>query len=342
MRQVDFIGKRNTWFLISALLILVGLVSMAIPGRGLKLGIDFTGGVLMDLRFAAPVTTTEVQDVLTSVGLSGSQVQKSDLENEALIRTKSLTAEQTKTLNAALEAKFGKFETLRVEDVKAVVGSELTRKGLLALLLANIGMVIYVTVRFEYKFALTAVAAITHDILIVLSAYSILGLEANSPLIAAVLTIVGYSINDTIVVFDRIRERLKSRTKESLGDLVNRSINQTMTRSLNTSLTTMLAILAVLLFGGRTTRDFAIALMVGVTAGTYSSIFVASPLWYLWKLKEERETHRAAQAPQPVRPAVGSSARPAASGQVAAVVGGNKSTGGRKSDRKSTRLNSSH
>lgn len=301
-KQIDFIGMRKVWFLVSAAVILAGLISIALPGRGLRLGIDFTGGVMLDLRFERAVTTSEVREALSNVGLAGSQIQRTqDSPNEVLIRTRSVTQEEFKAMNAALESRLGKFQTLRIEEVKGVIGGELTRKGLLALLIANVGMIIYITLRFEYKFALTGIAALVHDVLVVLGVYSILGLEANSPLIAAVLTIVGYSINDTIVVFDRIRENLKKRKKESLAEVVNLSINQTMTRSLNTSLTTLLAVLAVFVFGGRTTRDFALALMVGITAGTYSSIFIASPLWYLWKFSEERAGLAAQNTPQPAR-----------------------------------------
>jgi preprotein translocase subunit SecF len=155
-----------------------------------------------------------------------------------------------------------------------------------------VGIVLYVTLRFEYKFALTGIAALVHDVLVMVGMYSLLGYEANSSFVAALLTIVGYSINDTIVVFDRIRENLKTRRRESLADVVNASINQTMARSINTSLTTLLAVFAVFIFGGRTIRDFTVALMIGITAGTYSSVFVASPLWYLWKM---REAHTEAQ-----------------------------------------------
>jgi len=288
-RQIDFIGMRKTWFAISALLIAIGLVSLVMPGRGLRLGIDFTGGILADLTFDKAISTGEVRDALNSVNLGGAQIQKTtDAANEVLIRTRSLTAEEQRAMNSALESKVGKFQILRLEEVKGVIGQELARKGVLALLLAGVGMIAYITVRFEYKFALTGMAALVHDVFLVIGFYSLTGLEANSPLIAVVLTIIGYSINDTIVVFDRIRENLKSRRRESLKDIVNASINQTMTRSLNTSLTTLLAVLAVFLFGGRTTRDFALALLVGITTGTYSSIFVASPLWWMWKVAEER------------------------------------------------------
>lgn len=308
-KQIDFIGKRNVWFTISAIVILIGLVSMALPGRGLKLGIDFTGGLLMDVKFEKAATTASVHQALATVGLENAQIQiASDDNTEVIIRTRSLTQDESKAMNQALEKESGKFEVLRVEEVKGVIGSELTRKGLFALLIANVGIIIYVTLRFEYKFALTGIAALIHDVLVVLGFYSILGYEANSSFVAAVLTIVGYSINDTIVIFDRIRENLKTRRREPLADVINLSVNQTMARSINTSLTTLLALLAVFFFGGRTIKDFTVALMIGIIAGSYSSIFVASPLWYLWKMREEAQ----ATAPAGTRPTAQTAVQPLA------------------------------
>ncbi len=296
-KRIDFIGMRKVWFIISAILILVGFVSMAIPGRGFRLGVDFTGGLLTDVKFEKPVTTSGVREAVVGAGVEGAQVQIASEDNtQVILRTRSLTQDESKAMNQALEKQLGKFEVLRVEEVKGVIGSELARKGLFALVIANIGMVIYITLRFEYKFALTGIAALIHDVLVVIGFYSILGYEANSPFVAAILTIVGYSINDTIVVFDRIRENQKTMRREPLSEVVNVSINQTMARSLNTSLTTLLALLAVFFFGGRTIRDFTVALMIGITTGTYSSIFIASPLWYLWKMREELQaTHPVAE-----------------------------------------------
>ncbi len=296
--QIDFIGKRKIWMIVSACLIFAGIVSIAIPGRGLKLGIDFTGGLLVDYAFENEVTTAEMREVLAGIGIHGAQIQMS-AQNEVLVRTRALTQEEHRQLNEALLTELGQFEMLRIEEVKPVIGRELTQRGLTAVALATLGMILYVTLRFEFKFAIAGIVALLHDVLIVIGAYSILGMEANSPLIAAVLTIVGYSINDTIVVFDRIRENMKTRRRESLKEITNLSINQTITRSLNTSLTTMLAILAVMLFGGRTIREFSTALFLGVAAGTYSSVFVASPVWYLWKRREERQGFEEV-APEPV------------------------------------------
>lgn len=315
-KQIDFIGKRNVWFTISAIVILIGLVSMALPGRGLKLGIDFTGGLLIDVKFEKAATTASVHQALATVGLENAQIQiASDDNTEVIIRTRSLTQDESKAMNQALEKESGKFDVLRVEEVKGVIGSELTRKGLFALLIANVGIIIYVTLRFEYKFALTGIAALIHDVLVVLGFYSILGYEANSSFVAAVLTIVGYSINDTIVIFDRIRENLKTRRREPLADVINLSINQTMARSINTSVTTLLALLAVFFFGGRTIKDFTVALMIGIIAGSYSSIFVASPLWYLWKMREEaqaRQQGTQATAPAGTRPTAQTAVQPLA------------------------------
>jgi len=175
----------------------------------------------------------------------------------------------------------------RVEEVSGVIGKELTQKAILALVVANAAQVIYITLRFEFKFAVAAVVALIHDVLITVGMFSILGIEVNSPFVAAILTIIGYSINYTIVVYDCIRENLKARKKEDLKTLVNRSIAEARMRSIKTSLTTLRAVVAILVFGGQTIREFSLALAIGITTGTYSSIFIASPLWVLWKNKEE-------------------------------------------------------
>jgi len=178
-----------------------------------------------------------------------------------------------------LEKEIGKLEILRSEKVGPTIGKELRRAGILALLIAIILMVIYITFRFEFKFALAAIGALIHDILVTLSIFSIFQLEINSSFIAAILTIFGYSINDTIVIFDRIRENLKKAKKEELIPLVNKSIKETLARSINTVVTTLFVLLALYFFGGETTKIFVLAMLIGITSGAYSSIFTASPLW---------------------------------------------------------------
>ena len=178
------------------------------------------------------------------------------------------------------------IETIRMEEVDPIVGQELKEKALLATIIASLGMIIYITLRFEFKFAITAILAVLHDALIVLGFFALFKIPINAPFIAAILTILGYSINDTIVIYDRIRENIRLLHKETLDKIINISLKQTLTRSINTSLTTLLAIIMLYFFGGETIKDFTLALIIGIIAGTYSSIFIASPLWYTWKKTE--------------------------------------------------------
>jgi preprotein translocase SecF subunit len=300
---MSFTGMRKIWFLFSAVLIIIGLASLAI--NGLNYGIDFTGGTIVHLNIGQQFTMEEVRGVLEPLGLEGAVVQKVGMEDvsegeqqELLIKSKELTAAQQDEVFDAFQARYDLSEEdlLRVENVGAVVGNELKRQALLALLIASIGMVIYITFRFEFRFAITAIAALLHDALVVLAFFSLFHVEVNGPFIAAILTILGYSINDTIVIFDRIRENLKNRRKEQLSDVVEKSIRQTLQRSINTSATTLLVLITLFIFGGVTLRPFISALLVGVSFGTYSSIFIASPLWLTWKEMELRKTTTAKTA----------------------------------------------
>jgi len=281
--------KRAKLFIsISVLVIVVGIISLAV--QGLNLGIDFTGGTLLDLQFQKPVTTAQITDVLADYKLEkGSKVQEMG-GNRILIRTHTFDSEQQRTeiLNS-LKAKVGNFEVMRIDKVDAVIGKELTQKALWALLLAALGMVAYISYRFEFKFAVTAVLALLHDAVIVIGIFSLLQLEIDSSFVAAILTIIGYSINDTIVVFDRIRENLRARRRLDFDKLVDDSVNETLTRSINTSLTTLLVVFALIFFGGETIRNFMLALAIGILSGTYSSIFVASPVWAYWRKATDRK-----------------------------------------------------
>ena len=191
-------------------------------------------------------------------------------------------------IDDSLSKHFGEVQARRTEMVGPVVGQELVKQALMALLLAAIGMLIYLSFRFEYRFATVAVLAVLHDALIVLGIFALLAKEINSPFIASILTVVGYSVNNTIVIFDKIRENMSFRKRESWAELANKSINETLTRSINTSLTTLLAVLALFFFGGATIQDFVLALLLGIVVGTYSSVFVAGPLWVVWKDWDDR------------------------------------------------------
>lgn len=288
------------WFTASGIVIFLGLVSLLIPGRGLNLGIDFTGGNLLTLRFSEAVTESEIREVLAKHELGGSSIQLAQTRGgsltagqEVIIQTPPINPEQKRQVLDAMEAKLGSFEKLGDEAVDAAFSRELRTKAILALLIASLGMVAYITFRFEFKFAIAAILALIHDSFIVTGIFSLLRIPVSISFIAAILTIVGYSINDTIVVFDRLRENLKLRRGRSLRELVDTSVIETLTRSINTSLTTLFAIAAVFLLGGSTVREFSLALVLGIIVGTYSSIFIASPIWLLWKESEQRKLQTA-------------------------------------------------
>jgi preprotein translocase SecF subunit len=297
MRNIDFMSLRKFTFPLSAFIIVIGIVSLLTTG--LNLGIDFTGGTILHLDITQEFELGEVREVLGDFGLEGASVQKVGIEgigegqkHEVLIKTHSLTPQEQDDVFTAFQERFNLSDDnlLRVENVGAIIGGELQRNAFLALLVASIGMIIYITFRFEYRYALTAIVALLHDAMIVITFFSVFRLEVNSPFVAAILTIVGYSINDTIVIFDRVRENMKNRRKETIADVVNNSISASLTRSINTSVTTLFVLVTLFAFGGVTLRGFMTALLVGVIAGTYSSIFVASPLWLAWKERETRKT----------------------------------------------------
>lgn len=290
--KFDIVGKRYWWFLLSALVLIPGLISMAV--QGFNLGIDFTGGNLLDLKFAQPVTVAQIRDVLADYQLENSTIQLAltgaeDKSNNVFIRSHVLSEEERRAVLKGFETKLGAFEVLRVEKVGAVIGSELTQQAILALLISWALMIVYITYRFEFKFAVAGIATLVHDILIVMGIFSLLQKEIDASFVAAILTIVGYSINDTIVIFDRIRENLKTYKKsEGLGELVNRSIWQTMTRSIYTVLTVIFATASLYFFGGETTKNFSLALLIGFASGAYSSIFNASQIWVTWRMWDEK------------------------------------------------------
>lgn len=291
--KFDIIGRRYWWFLLSFLVLLPGFISMAV--QGFNLGIDFTGGTILDLKFARPVTVVEVRDVLKNYQMENSTIQLAlsdnvESANNVLIRTHVLSEDERRAVTAGLEQELGSFEVLRVEKVGATIGAELTRQALIALVVSWLLMIAYITYRFEFKFAVSGIAALVHDLLVVLGIFSLLQKEVDATFVAALLTIVGYSINDTIVIFDRIRENLKTHRKtESFQELVNRSIWQTMTRSIYTVCTVLFATIALYIFGGEATKNFSLALIIGFTSGCYSSIFNASPIWVTWKEYEEKQ-----------------------------------------------------
>lgn len=290
--KFDIIGKRYWWFALSAIILIPGLVSMVL--HGFNLGIDFTGGTILDLKFASPVTVAQVREVLVDQHLENSVIQlvsteQTEASNNLFIRTHVLSNDESQVLFANMEKHLGKFEVLRSEKVGAVVGSELTRQALLNLVVVCALLIAYISYRFEYQIAVSAILAILHDVFIVLGIFSLFHIEMDSSFVAAILTVIGYSMNEAIVVFDRIRENLKTHRKtESFQDLVNRSIGQTFTRSIYTLLTVLFACASLHFFGGESTKNFSLAMLIGFLSGAYSAIFNASPIWVTWKEYDER------------------------------------------------------
>ena len=300
MPKFDIVGRRKLWFAVSALLIAAGLVSMLV--RGFNFGIDFTGGTIMDLKFTKAVTVADVRQSLQKYNLEGSTIQLSgddsgiESADAVMIRTVDLEEEQRKEVMASLREDVGDYTVLREEKVGAIIGSELIFNAVTALAISWFFIILYVAYRFELNFGVAAVIALIHDIFIVLSVFSFTGRQIDSSFVAALLTIVGYSINDTIVIFDRIRENLKLHFRRGgdVEELVNRSIYQTLTRSLYTVFTVLFTTFALYLFGGETTKDFAFALIVGFSSGCYSSIFIAGPLWIFLRNRADAKRRLAA------------------------------------------------
>ncbi len=276
--NIDFMGRRKLALLISLILIIVSIAAMFV--RGLNLGIDFTGGTLVEVGYPDNVELDMVRQGLASSGFSDAIVQHFGTSKDVLIRLPVTAADEDKATlsNRVIEAfsLTGKPEMRRVEFVGPQVGDELRDKGGLAMLYALIGILIYVALRFEWRFSLGSVAALIHDVILVVGFFAITQVEFNLTVLAALLAVIGYSLNDTIVVFDRIRENFRRIRKRTSEDIINVSINQILSRTLMTSLTTLLVLIALYLFGGEVIHAFSIALIVGVVVGTYSSIYVAS------------------------------------------------------------------
>ena len=284
--RFDFMGKIKAAMIISGIVILIGLGSIVISG-GLKYGIDFAGGTLVQLQFKSPPDIEVIRDGLKTIGLGESTIQEFGSKKDILIKVER-SEEKLEAVGAMVKRSLsGKFHfddiiVERVEMVGPKVGRDLREKALLSILYAIIGIVIYISWRFEFQYAIAAIIALMHDVLVTMGAFSILDKEFTLVIVAAFLTIIGYSLNDTIVVFDRIRENLRRKGKRSLSEIINSSINQTLSRTLLTSGTTLLVVLALFFFGGEIIHDFSFALLVGVFVGTYSSIFIASVFLVYW------------------------------------------------------------
>jgi len=272
--DIKFVSKRKKFYQISAAVILIGIISLLF--QGLNYGIDFAGGTLIQVDFEQNASITDIRDVLGEMNLAGSTIQSLS-GNEFVIRTDQTALQQREEILETLENRIGAFEVLKVEMVGPVIGESLKRLAVFAIIFAFIGIILYITVRFEFKYAITSIIALGHDVLIALAILSVLQKEISIPIIAAILTIVGYSLNNTIVIFDRLRENLKLKSRPILEETIDLSINQSLTRTVNTAITTLLPVLALYFFGG-TLSDFAFVLLIGIVVGTYSSICMAGPL----------------------------------------------------------------
>lgn len=285
--NIPFMRWRRAGFFLSGAITVLAVLSVVL--WSLNFGIDFAGGSLWTIRFSQPVTDQQLTEFFSEQGLDNPVVQRVEqvgaAGSEFLIRTHPVGDEARQAILAGLGQRFGEFELLRFDDVSPSIGEEIQTNAVKALIFAVAGMIIYITLRFEYRFALTAIAGLVHDIIVVVGVYSLFRFEVDTAFIAAVLTVFGYSVNDTIIVYDRIRENRRHYRRDQLVELVNDSVNQTFTRTITTSVTTILALVAIAVFGGVTLRPFAIALIAGIVAGTYSTIFVASALWLEWRLK---------------------------------------------------------
>lgn len=301
--KLQVIRQRGLWWTTSAILILVGIVGMALSwqhyGAPLKPSLDFVGGTRLQIErdctqpdnCSKPIDVGVVRAVMTEAGLGNSSIQVVD-QNGLSIRTSTLTGDQRDRLVSTLATKVGKFDPAKtqIDTVGPVLGQQLLSSGLIALLVSFAGITAYLSLRFKFDYAVFALIALVHDVLITVGIFAILGLvlgvEADSLFIVALLTIVGFSVNDTVVIYDRVREVLATNPEQSIDDVVDLAVNQTLTRSINTTLTVLLSLVSIFLFGGETLKYFALALIIGFIAGAYSSIFIASTLLALWRSRQ--------------------------------------------------------
>ncbi len=296
--NIDFIKRRKIGFLVSAIFIVAGILSLIING-GPKYGIDFTGGTLIEFDFTPdnpdlpPIAIQEIRDVLSLQGYSDAEIQEFGNPNYVLIKIKtseSAKEDESKVIKI-LQDKFPKYAgnkeiaefERRREHVGSKIGEELRGKAVIAILISLLGIILYIWWRFELTYGFAAILALFHDVIITIGLFSIFGKELNIAVIGALLAIIGYSLNDTIVVFVRIREDLKVYRREKYESIINHSINEVLSRTVITSLTTLFVVLALFIFGGEVIHNFAFALLCGVVVGTYSSIFIASPILVAYK-----------------------------------------------------------
>lgn len=290
----DVIKARNIWFMVSALLMAAGVIALVV--YGLNLGVDFKGGSLSEVRISSGPASAEVQEFVNTLGFGASLVQQNDRGNYN-VRVGELAEEQHQEYLKKLAEKYGEVEEIQFTSIGPTISGEITRRAFYQLILVTLGILAYIAWAFRkvpkplssWRFGWAAIVALIHDLFVVVGVFAILGhffhVEIDALFVTALLTVLGFSVHDTIIVFDRIRENLRRLSHQSFDQVVSRSINQTIVRSINTSTTVVFVLLALLLFGGESIRYFVLALLIGIVAGTYSSIFLASPLLYVWHRK---------------------------------------------------------
>ncbi len=314
-KTFNLIGRRRWWYALSLAVIVPGLIALYVhhvqDHHALNWGVDFTGGNSLELRITQPFTVGEVRQVMDQFGLGDAIIQRSG-DTEVFIRTRPLTQAQMNDIIGAVTARFPGTVMLRADTVGPEIGVELRNVAILGVAIGLILQVIFISTRFRsIRFAIAADIALLHDLLVVVGAFALTQREVNSSFLAVLLTVAGYSINDTIVIFDRIRENLGMRTREPFEHLVNRSVLEALVRSINTAMTAVLAIGAVYVFGGETIRDVAFGLVVSIITGGYSSIFNASPIlvdWHNWAERRRaagRSSDRSARSLEVPREQVG-------------------------------------
>ncbi|NIM19288.1 MAG: protein translocase subunit SecF [Candidatus Latescibacteria bacterium] len=304
--NINFVGARRQALIISLIIIAIGIVSV-IMHKGFNQSIDFAGGSLVEVRLDQPVPLQEIRDIMNEAGFSGAEVTTFGALEEVLIKVKRIgeAAEASERIKEALSSSLTdrQIEIRRTETVGPKIGGELRTAAFWSVIYALIGIIVYISWRFEFRFAIAAIIALIHDVLITLGFFSVTNREISLAVIAAILTIVGYSLNDTIVLFDRIRENLRVKRRENYEQLVNSSINEVLSRTIITSLTTLVVVLCLAIVGGEVIRDFALTLVVGVVIGTYSSMFIASPVLILWQARRSKAKARAKRPKKAVKAA---------------------------------------
>ena len=292
--NIDFMGKRRYAFMFSGIMVLLGIIGLIQIGRGAaNLGIDFAGGTAVQLKFDQPIRIDEARKALEANGLGDAELQEFGQDNKLLIRVKASTTIEEKIAEKVVaiftkEFPGNKFVVESSTEIGPSIGKKLQGDALVAIIISFAGIILYIAVRFEFRFGIAAALATFHDVLAVLGAFYILDKEITLLVVTALLTLAGYSLTDTVVVFDRIRENLKLRRRENEVLMINNAINQVLSRTIVTSLTVVLVLIPLTLAGGEVLHDFSLALLWGVIFGTYSSVFVASPLLLLWPTSSGR------------------------------------------------------